>query len=125
MGFISATGMTPLSMQNQLVTGKRLPCLNKHSLQIQKEVINMEAKLIVNGVAVELNYSTLFDISLSLSSSKANRAIFHELAKSPCSEIREQVANMSSLDDETIDILIHCRPGNNRIISIRYGDYER
>ncbi len=67
----------------------------------------MEAKLVVNGVAVELNYSTLFDISLSLSSSKENRKIFHELAKSPCSEIREQVANASSLDDETIDILIN------------------
>jgi hypothetical protein len=67
----------------------------------------MEAKLVVNDVEVELNFSTLTDISLSLSSSKENRKIFHELAQSPCADIREQVASTSSLDDETIDILIH------------------
>jgi hypothetical protein len=67
----------------------------------------MEAKLVVNGVEVELNFSTLADISLSLSSSKANRAIFHELAKSDCADIREQVSTINSLDDETIDILIN------------------
>jgi hypothetical protein len=67
----------------------------------------MEAKLVVNGVEVELNFSTLADISLSLSSSKANRKIFHELAKSDCADIREQVSTINSLDDETIDILIN------------------
>jgi len=67
----------------------------------------MEAKLVVNGVEVELNFNALIDISISLSSSDENRKIFHELAKSPCSDIREQVANTTSLDDETIEILIH------------------
>jgi hypothetical protein len=67
----------------------------------------MEAKLVVNGVEVELNFSTLADISLSLSSSKANRKLFHELAKSDCADIREQVSTINSLDDETIDILIN------------------
>ena len=67
----------------------------------------MEAKLVVNGVEVELTFNALIDISMSLSSSDENRRIFHELAKSPCSEIREQVVCTTSLDDETIEILIH------------------
>ena len=67
----------------------------------------MDAKLVVNDVEVKLNFNTLIDITLSLSNSKENRKIFHELAKSPCSEIREQVACTTSLDYETIQILIH------------------
>ena len=66
----------------------------------------LEAKLVVNGIELELGYSALGDSVLFLSSGKKNQGIYFELAKSPSSEVRQNVAKTNSLNDETVKLLV-------------------
>lgn len=66
----------------------------------------MEAKLVVNGVAVELGHNALADLTLLLSGSKKNQSVYRELAKSPSSEVRQNVVEGNSLDNDTARLLI-------------------
>lgn len=66
----------------------------------------LEAKLVVNGIELELGYSALGDTVLFLSSGKKNQGIYFELAKSPSSEVRQNVAKTNSLNDETVRLLV-------------------
>ena len=66
----------------------------------------MKAKLIINNVEVVLGHKEMLDISLSLDDCHKNEGIFHELAKSECTEIRNSVTNYSHIKLETIDLLL-------------------
>ena len=68
--------------------------------------MNMEAKLVVNGVEVKLGYEELNDISGCLSDSKKNRPVFDELAKSPSSMIRMEVSLNQAISDRTVELLL-------------------
>lgn len=66
----------------------------------------MDAKLVVNGVEVKLGHDELSSICGSLSDSKKNQDIFHELAKSQSEAVRENVAWKKRLSKETALLLI-------------------
>lgn len=67
----------------------------------------MEAKLIVNEVEAELGCDELSNICGSLSDSKKNEQIFHELAKSPSEAVRESVAWKKRLSKKTARLLLN------------------
>ncbi len=67
----------------------------------------MDAKLIVNGVEVNLGHDELSGICGSLSDSEKNEGIFHELGKSSSEAVRENVAWKKSLSKETAKLLLN------------------
>ncbi|MFH2066485.1 MAG: hypothetical protein ABIK15_14900 [Pseudomonadota bacterium] len=66
----------------------------------------MTAKLIVNDVQVELGYKELEGICDCLEDCQRNKAVFNELAKSNCVDIRVSVACRKSIGPATIKILL-------------------
>jgi len=68
--------------------------------------MNMEARLVVNGVEVKLGHEELEEISSCLSDSKKNRAVFDELAKSQSSMIRMNVSWNKAINDQTVKLLL-------------------
>lgn len=67
----------------------------------------MDGKLIVNEVEVELGHDELSNICCSLSESRKNEEIFHELAKSPSEGVRESVAWKKHLTKKTARLLLN------------------
>ncbi|MBW2569233.1 MAG: hypothetical protein JRE47_07635 [Deltaproteobacteria bacterium] len=66
----------------------------------------MDAKVIVNGIEVSLNHQEIDELPDLLTCSEKNQAVFHELAKSPSSLVRESMAYNKVLPEETVALLL-------------------
>lgn len=66
----------------------------------------MNAKVIVNGVAVSLNLQEIDELPDLLTYFVKNQKVFHELTKSPSSQVRESVAYNKVLLEETVAMLL-------------------
>lgn len=66
----------------------------------------MNARLIINNREVLLGHRHLEEFVFTLDDDPAMREIFHELAKSPSSEIRKDISGNQYLSEETRRLLI-------------------
>jgi len=94
----------------------------------------MKSELIINNVRLELGYEMLNQLSYIMDDNKKTRDIAHELAKSPCCEIRTQIASRNILHPQTVSLLLpdtqievmRAMAGNDEFISqMTLADVER
>ena len=66
----------------------------------------MKAELIINNIRVELGHKELNEISYALNDCKKAKDIFHELAQSPSTETRSNIASKGNLHRKTVRLLL-------------------
>ena len=66
----------------------------------------MNAKLIINNIEVTLGHRQLEDLVFGLNDEPAMRDVFHELAKSSSSEVRNDIAGNRHLSVKTRRLMI-------------------
>ena len=66
----------------------------------------MKAELIINNTRLELGHKELNEISYVLGDCKKAKDIFHELAQSPSTETRSNIASQKNLHRKTVKLLL-------------------
>ena len=66
----------------------------------------MKAELIINNTRLELGHKELNEISYILGDCKKAKDIFHELAQSPSTETRSNIASQKNLHRKTVTLLL-------------------
>ena len=66
----------------------------------------MKAELIINNTRLELGHKELNEISYALDDCKKAKDIFHELAQSPSTETRSNIASQKNLHRKTVKLLL-------------------
>jgi hypothetical protein len=67
----------------------------------------MEVRIIINNVEVKLRgYDSIKDLTHQLPDKEGFEAIYHELAKSHSSDVREAVAWKDNLGEDTVKLLL-------------------
>lgn len=66
----------------------------------------MEASLIINNIKLDLGHRELHEISYALGDCDRTKDIYHELAQSPSTEIRSNIASQDNLHRKTVKLLL-------------------
>ena len=67
----------------------------------------MKAKLIINNITLELGHRELNEISYALNDCEKIKDIYHELAQSPSTETRSNIALQDNLHRKTVKLLLY------------------
>jgi predicted transcriptional regulator len=67
----------------------------------------MEVKIIINNIEVKIKgYDSIANLTRQLPDKKGWEEIYHEFAKSPSSDVRENITSKNNIGEETVKLLL-------------------